>query len=323
MAEPKKIEITPEELSKSFITYRKDILQMPVLALEEVTKYMQLRKGVRYVEEVGELAGAFEIGPFSYTRIDDEQVKIVGRKLETFLGSGVKEFNPVSVVQSIYGSAAVQGDALKNTPITKLVAMYLFKLLGEAFRKSIFTAKRNDAGKTTAELYNGFKTIADAEVLAGNLATSKGNLFKTTAMTAENAVDVIEEFIDAADEKLRGEKTILFCNKKSKTLYERAYRNTYGHLNYNKEFNKTYIDGDQKCEIVGLSCVPDGFKLITPKNNMLVGIATEGEKCNFEIEKSLRSHFLLDFVATMFFGCQYESISKERMLAGYDVIPTA
>lgn len=62
MAEPKKIEITPEELSKSFITYRKDILQMPVLALEEVTKYMQLRKGVRYVEEVGELAGTFEIG---------------------------------------------------------------------------------------------------------------------------------------------------------------------------------------------------------------------------------------------------------------------
>lgn len=250
-------------------------------------------------------------------------MKIVGRKLETFLGSGVKEFNPVSVVQSIYGSAAVQGEALKNTPITKLVAMYLFKLLGEAFRNSIFTAKRDDKGNKTAQLYNGFKTIADAEVLAGNLATSKGNLFKTTAMTAENAVDVIEEFIDAADEKLRGEKTILFCNKKSKTLYERAYRNTYGHLNYNKEFNKTYIDGDQKCEIVGLSCVPDGFKLITPKNNMLVGIATEGEKCNFEIEKSLRSHFLLDFVATMFFGCQYESISKERMLAGYDVIPTA
>ena len=143
---PAHIEITPDELKKSFITYRKDILQMPILALEEVTKYMQLRQGVRYAEEVGELAGSFEIGPFSYTRIDDEQVKIVGRKLETFLGSGVKEFNPISVVQSIYGSAVVQGDALKNTPITNLVAMYLFKLLGEAFRNSIFTAKRNDAG---------------------------------------------------------------------------------------------------------------------------------------------------------------------------------
>ena len=159
MADPKNIEITPDELKKSFITYRKDILQMPILALEEVTKYMQLRQGVRYAEEVGELAGAFEIGPFSYTRIDDEQVKIVGRKLETFLGSGVKEFNPISVVQSIYGSSVVQGEALKNTPITKLVAMYLFKLLGEAFRNSIFTAKRNDAGKTTAELYNGFKRL--------------------------------------------------------------------------------------------------------------------------------------------------------------------
>lgn len=67
---------------------------MPILALEEVTKYMQLRQGVRYAEEVGELAGSFEIGPFSYTRIDDEQVKIVGRKLETFLGwsQGVQSY---------------------------------------------------------------------------------------------------------------------------------------------------------------------------------------------------------------------------------------
>ena len=38
MADPKNIEITPDELKKSFITYRKDILQMPILALEEVTK---------------------------------------------------------------------------------------------------------------------------------------------------------------------------------------------------------------------------------------------------------------------------------------------
>ena len=104
MADPKNIEITPDELKKSFITYRKDILQMPILALEEVTKYMQLRQGVRYAEEVGELAGAFEIGPFSYTRIDDEQVKIVGRKLETFLGSGVKEFNPIYLKSYVWES---------------------------------------------------------------------------------------------------------------------------------------------------------------------------------------------------------------------------
>ena len=68
--------------------------------------------------------------------------------------------------------------------------------------------------------------------------------------------------------------------------------------------------------------IPVGFKIITPGSNMLIGLATEGTNCKFEFEKSLTSHFLIDFVATMYFGTQFESISKERLLLGYDEIPT-
>lgn len=55
---------------------------------------------------------------------------------------------------------------------------------------------------------------------------------------------------------------------------------------------------------------------------MLIGLATEGDKANFGVESSLDSHFLVDFVATMYFGTQFESISKERILFGYDTIPS-
>ena len=74
--------------------------------------------------------------------------------------------------------------------------------------------------------------------------------------------------------------------------------------------------------MIGLDNIPVGFKIITPGSNMLIGLATEGTNCKFEFEKSLTSHFLIDFVATMYFGTQFESISKERLLLGYDEIPT-
>ena len=55
---------------------------------------------------------------------------------------------------------------------------------------------------------------------------------------------------------------------------------------------------------------------------MVPATATDGDKANFGVESSLDSHFLVDFVATMYFGTQFETISKERILFGYDTIPS-
>lgn len=120
------IQITPDSLNTSYAKYRKDLIQMPTRALDEVAKYMSRRLGVRGKETVGELNGDMQIGPYSLTRVDENGVTITGRTLETYLGSGVKPFEPNAVRESIYGSNVFQGDALKNQPITKLVGAYLF-----------------------------------------------------------------------------------------------------------------------------------------------------------------------------------------------------
>jgi len=49
-------------------------------------------------------------------------------------------------------------------------------------------------------------------------------------------------------------------------------------------------------------------------------LATEGDKCSFDVAENKLSHFLVDFVATMYFGAQFESISKERFLVGEDQV---
>lgn len=315
------IQITPDSLNTSYAKFRKELIQMPTRALDEVAKYMSRRVGVRGKETVGELNGDMQIGPYSLTRVDENGVTITGRTLETYLGSGVKPFEPNAVRESIYGSDVFQGDALKNQPITKLVGAYLFAKVGESFFNTLFTAKRNPGGKNTADLYDGFKTIADQEIKNKTVSTEKGNIFKTTAITNVNAVDALEAFYDAADQKLKNTKTFMFLNSSELMHYDRAYRSVYGSVNYNKEFGKSKLDGCNNCTLIGLDNIPVGFKVITPGSNMLIGLATEGTNCNFEFKDSLTSHFLIDFVATMYFGTQFESISKERILFGYDEIP--
>ena len=53
---------------------------------------------------------------------------------------------------------------------------------------------------------------------------------------------------------------------------------------------------------------------LSTKNNMQVGFNQEGEEEHIAIEKY--KSFVLTFEATMFMGCQYESISPEVLLVG-------
>lgn len=310
------VQITPESLAKSFVKYRKDLIVMPMYGLNKILPFLTLRTGVRYQEVVGELTGDMELHPYHITKRDDEDMKIVGRILQTYLGSAIKGFDPNSVLESIYGSNVVQGEGLKNVPITKAVWTYLLGKLGEHLYETMFTAVRKDDGSKTKDLFNGYKTIVGTEIKAGAISEDLGNLHVIEAITNENAVDVIEGFFDAAHEKLKDEKTTLLCSNSIKRKYEYAYRTQYGHLPYNNEFKKVYLDGEDNCRLVGLGNVPDNYLQMTTRQNLLAGIATDGAGVTFKCEKSLTSHFLLDFVATMFFGVQFESINKEKLLIG-------
>ena len=316
------ITITPDELKTSFAKYRKELIQIPSRALDEAAKYMSRRINVRGKETVGQLDGDMQLGPYSLTRKDENGVTITGRTLETYLGSCVKPFEPNKVRDTIYGSPVFQGDALKNQPITKLVGAFLFGKIGEGLFNELFTAKRNEEGNKTTDLFDGFKTISDNEIKSKAISKEKKNLVQTTKVTSVNAVDAIEAFYDAADPKLKALNTYMFMNSYELTLYQRAYRANYGSVRYNEEFSKVRMDGNNKCTLVGLDNIPVGYKIITPGSNMLIGLATEGGKCAFDVEKSLDSHFLIDFIATMYFGTQFESIVPERILFGYDEIPT-
>ena len=311
------VTITPEELSISAQKFRKDLLMMPVIALSVSLAHMTLRLGVRGKETVGQLDGDIEIGPYSSTRKDVNGVDVKGRVLETYFGSVIKEFEPNSVAKSIYGDAVLSGAALTNTQITTQVVAFLAKKVSKKLDMSLWSAIRNDAGTTTATLFNGYDTITDAEITANNITVAKGNLYEFgAAITSANALDLLKAFHRAATDELQGEKCKLFMPKAIYNAYVDDYQASNGAVPYNKEFKKTFLEGsDDCCELVALPNKKGSKYLhMTTKGNMLVGVDQESQMEKIGVEK--HAAFVLQFVMAMFFGVQFESISPERLLVG-------
>lgn len=311
------VQITPSELAKSAAKYRKELLMMPVHSMSDTLVHMRPRYGIRYSETVGELSGDIQIGPYSETRVDTTDVSIKGRTLYTYLGSVVKDFSPNSVVGSIYDSAQTKGESLTRAEITKRVVAYLCAKIGDNLNDAIWNAVRNEKGSTSKELFNGFDTIAASEIAAGNISVANKNLYEFAAkIDATNALDSLKTFCRAGVAKLRGNKALkLFVSQNIYDAYVDDYQTSVGPIVYNKSFDKLNVEGFPNVELVPLANKADSqFIQLTPASNMLVGFNQRGEEEHLSVEKY--KSFVLTFEATMFMGCQYETLSPERLLVG-------
>lgn len=309
------INITDADLKKSAVNYRKDLLVMPVIAAEATLQHMTPRPGIAGREVLGQLSGGIELGPYDPNRVDDSGVKIEPRTLETFLGSVVKKFDLNSAAKTVYGSLTTQGEALASTDLAQQVLYYLAMQLGQNLNKHIWDAKRNDAGTTTVDLFDGFDTITAKEITAGGIATSKGNFMQlSTAIDESNATDILMSIYESADDNLQGVPTKMFIPFNVYRAYNKDYLASFGNVVYNQQYKKTFLEGtDNLCELVPLVGKKGSqFIHLTTKSNMVYGYGDGMDSEKIAIEKN--HEFLLSFVATMFFGCQFETISKERLM---------
>lgn len=312
--------ITPEALALSDHKFRKELLQIPVHAMQETVQHMTVRRGIRYAETVGELTGNIDLGPYSETRIDNDGMNIKGRTLYTYFGSVVKKFSPNSVVKSIYDAAITKGENLKSVDIALRVLSYLTAKLGGNLQSHIWNAVRDDNGTTSADLFNGFDTITAAEIGATTptISTTIGNLYEfSEAITASNAVDQIKAFCEAASELLvdAGQQVKLFCSPAIYRAYLKDYQATVGAIPYNTEYKKAVVEGFENVSFVPLyNKANSPYIHLSTQVNMLVGVNQEGEEEDITIEK--HEAFVVQYIATMFFGVQFESINPERMLVG-------
>lgn len=309
--------ISQDDLKKSATTYKKQLLMTPIISSEETLRHFTPRPGVAGREIVAELSGNIELGPYDPNRVDNDGVTADARTLETFLGSVVKRFDVNTAAKSVFGENVAQGNQLTTADLALQVLTFLSGQLGKKLNEVLWTAKRNDSGTQTKDLFDGFDTITKQEIDKNSIATGKGNLVEFAApITKTNAVDTLMDFYEAAAPELQGVQTKLFVPFSVYQAYNRDYATRFNATPYNKEFSKTFLEGTQNlCELVPLvSKKGSDYLHLTTKSNMLYGYGAGLAKENIAIEK--HHEFLLSYVATMFFGTQFESIQKERLFVG-------
>ena len=317
---------SPESLNTAFQKYRTELIVMPMFTMQPALAHMAVRQGIRYQEHVHEMRGNFQMGNFDKYKKGDGAMQIIQRTLETYLGNCIEPIDPISIYKSLWGSDITKGEALKKTDWVKRVCAYIMAQLGEHMFNEMWTAKRDPSNTTlTEKWFDGFLTIEDKEILKGTMSKEEGNLCIIEKITAENAEDVLKDFYwgsvsagawKGVDKKLRKQKLKMFMSDRTKHLYEEAYQMNHGALPYNRGYEKATLEGAPQVEFVPLANVPDDYLSLTPRNNILSLWNQMTSDETFLVEKSLTTHFDVDFISTMFYGEQYLSINKEMICVG-------
>ena len=303
------------EYQKAAIKYRKEFLAMLVIGLDEIRPHVTIRPGIRHKERVGTLNMNAQFAPWKVDMKTGKDATLAFRDLETFFGGIDYEFSPNSAATLVIGeNADTKGEGMKNADIVKKSLIEICKTLSENLNAVIWSAVRNANGTTSAALFNGWDTITSTEITAGNIAAAKGNFLQLTEnITSENAVDVLKNAFRAANKILKAQKTKMYISQDILDMYEDAYFTLHAATPWVKGFEQKILEGSNgKCELVPLSS-KEGSQYIhlSTKENMLIGVDQMSDEEDVIIEH--HSAFTLEFVATMFFGVEFESIDPRRL----------
>ena len=272
--------------------YRPELLMLPIIGIKDTLKYMTARPGIRYKESVAAVSGNAQFGPYKPSRSTDYNLNLKFRTLETFLGSVVAKFEPNSAISTVLGQmAATKGDG-----------------------QMIWKGVRNPNGDTSLDLFDGFDTITQNEITAGHIAAAEGNYMKLTeAITSDNACDIAKEILYSLDPRLRAQDLYMFCSQDFADKYNDSYQASHAGLVYNDKFDQLTVEGsNNRLHIIPLYNKADSkFIHICPKANMLVGYDQMSDAEDVLVKEY--EPFILSYIATMFFGVQFESIDKRRM----------
>lgn len=311
-----KLTFTLQQYQEAATIYRKDLLMLPIIGIQESLQYMTGRPGIRYKEEVASISGDAQFAPYKPSRSQDFNLNLDFRTLETYFGSVVAKFEPNSAISTLLGTGATKGDGQMTTPTALHVLALIAKGLAEHLNDALWNGKRNPAGDTTADLFDGFDTITENEIAAGAIAADLGNYMKIDeAITSANAVDIAKSILFSLDPRLRKEELYMFCSQDFADKYNEGYLMTHGGIAYNTQYDQTSVEGSNgRLKLVPLYNKMDSKYIhVCPKSNMLVGFDQMGNVENIMVKEY--EPFILSYIATMFFGVQFESIDKRRFKA--------
>ena len=296
--------------------YRPELLMLPIIGIKDTLKFMTARPGIRYKESVAAMNGTAQFGPYKPSRSTDFNLNLNFRTLETFMGSVVAKFEPNSAISTVLGQmAASKGDGQMKAPTALHVLRLIALSLSENLNGAIWSGVRNASGDTTQDLFDGFDTITTKEITAGKIAAGEGNYMKLhEAITSDNACDIAKEILRSLDPRLRAQDLYMYCSQEFADMYNDSTQASHAGLIYNEKYDQLTVEGsNNRLHIVPMYNKADSkFIHICPKVNMLVGYDQMSDAEDVLVKEY--EPFILSYIATMFFGVQFESIDKRRLM---------
>lgn len=309
-------DVSLKALQESAHKYRKDLLRLPVVALEASTRFMSVRPGIQGKETFFSPEFEAELAPYENAERTQAKGDFNPRTIETFFGACFFDFDPNKVISTVLGHRASQaGKGGPSTPIARDVCASVIKNTGRRLNACLFNAKRDETGKTTSTLFDGFDTITDAEIAAGNISEEKGNLYVLDrAITDQNCCELLKGALRAMSEELRLEDCFLFTSRSVTDAYNESYLLSHPSVVYNKEYNQPTLEGSDGKVTFAPMVGKTGSKYIhiCPKSNMVVGVDQMSDKERFEVNKYEPKACTGEVY--MYLGAQFESIDPRRML---------
>lgn len=306
---------TLTDFQQAATKWRQDLLMLPIIGCQDTLQYMTGRPGIRYKEQVGELTGDAQFAPYNPDAETAFNLGITFRTLETYFGSVVANFEPNTAVSTVLGMiGATKGDGQMTTPTAMHALALIAKRLSYHLNNAIWNGVRNASGTTTAALFNGFDTITTTEKAAGNIAEAKGNyLALTETITRANAVDIAKEIMYSLDPNLRAMDLNLYCSQDFADKYNEGMLLTHSGVSYYSQYGQNTVEGSNgRLHIVPLANKAGSpYMHVSPRENMLVGYDQMGDVESIMVKEY--KPFVLSYIATMFFGVQFESIDKRRL----------
>lgn len=315
------IEITEGALQEAARKYDKTLRRLPMIALYDTLQHVTVVPNIQGDLVMATLRAKSHWAPYRQNNGDGDKISITPRTLTTHLCSLEMRFDPNQVAGKLYQQRPNIGDEMKNVPIAAQVLMEVIRESGEELNTHIFDAKFNATGHDESACFDGWDTIADAEIKAGNISAAKKNLLDLSSYTIDqnNAFDAINYIYASCSEKLKGygqarRPLYIYCSPDIQLYYNMGAKDALGSVPYNKQFNQTSILGSNGGAILVpiISKANSQFIQVTTKGNMLFGTDRLNDMNSFKVKVPE----LWDVLAggTMWAGSNYDQIGAESLM---------
>ena len=234
--------------------HKKELLNLAVMNAEVIQK-MDLVAGVTDKYTMTELAFKKIFKPYAKAwDPDSNKAELIPRTGRVEIGQVELEEEPLRYLKTYLGNILKGGVNPEEHPFEKEFLEGIVKRVSNdinddlAFFGDYALRQSQDPAiaKSVKSINNGFFTIIDKEVAANNISEAKGNLIKTGDINSTNAVAKLKSFYRKACTKmpaLRSQTVRLYISFEVYDAYNDNYQAINGALPYNKEFEKTFLEG--------------------------------------------------------------------------------